>query len=193
MRLLYKRVLKPILFRFDPERVHDAFVGLGEFLGRYSLTRHGVAVPYGYHGEDAASEFDGLRYRTPVVLAAGFDYNARLTRILPSVGFGGVEVGSVTARSSPGNPKPRLRRLGRSHTHARGVRGSLHHHRLRRDPLGGRRAGEIPRRCRPRPAEHRDDLRSVMTYNIVSRGPLGRVWRNEPGRVGTGKGGDPSP
>jgi len=114
MRLLYKRVLKPILFRFDPERVHDAFVAFGAILGRSALTRRIVALPYGYHGDDAATEVDGLRYRTPVVLAAGFDYNGQLTRILPSVGFGGVEVGSVTARPSAGNPKPRLRRLVRS-------------------------------------------------------------------------------
>jgi dihydroorotate dehydrogenase len=51
-----------------------------------------------------------------VALAAGFDFNGRLKRILPSVGFGGVEVGSVTARPTPGNPRPRLRRLVRSNS-----------------------------------------------------------------------------
>jgi dihydroorotate dehydrogenase len=73
-------------------------------------------LPYGYRSGDAAVVVDGLRYHTPVALAAGFDYNGRLTRILPSVGFGGVEVGSVTARPTPGNPGPRLRRLVRSNS-----------------------------------------------------------------------------
>lgn len=57
---------------------------------------------------------DGLTYRTPVMLAAGFDYNARLVNILPALGLGGVEVGSVTARPCAGNPKPRLTRLPHS-------------------------------------------------------------------------------
>lgn len=114
MRFLYRRILKPILFRFDPEDVHDAFVTLGEVLGRYAVLRGLVRMAYGYRRSDAAVTVDGIRYPTPVVLGAGFDYNGRLTRILPSVGFGGVEVGSVTARPTEGNPKPRLTRLVRS-------------------------------------------------------------------------------
>jgi dihydroorotate dehydrogenase len=114
VRVLYRKLLKPALFRIDPERVHDRFVSLGEFLGRHAATRRMVELAYGYRGPDASVVVDGLRYRTPVVLAAGFDYNGRLGRILPSVGFGGVEVGSVTRRPSPGNPRPRLRRLVRS-------------------------------------------------------------------------------
>jgi dihydroorotate dehydrogenase len=114
MKMLYKRVIKPILFRFDPERVHDAFVVAGEAFGRTAPTRALIRWLYGYRGEDAGVELDGLRYPRPVVLAAGFDYNGRLTRVLPSVSFGGVEVGSVTARPCSGNPKPRLTRLIRS-------------------------------------------------------------------------------
>jgi dihydroorotate dehydrogenase subfamily 2 len=114
MRLLYRKLLKPVLFRFDPESVHDVFVALGERLGEHGPTRRLVDLAYGYRGVDASADLDGLRYRTPVVLAAGFDYDGRLGRILPAVGFGGVEVGSVTARPSAGNPPPRLRRLVRS-------------------------------------------------------------------------------
>jgi dihydroorotate dehydrogenase len=111
---LYKRVLKPGLFRFEPERVHDAFVSLGAALGRWSPTRKLVSGMYGYRGPDASVTVDGLKYRTPVVLAAGFDYNGRLPGILPAMGFGGVEVGSVTALPTPGNEPPRMRRLVRS-------------------------------------------------------------------------------
>ncbi len=114
MRLLYQHVLKPLLFRLDPEWVHDVFVNLGEILGRHVLTRRLVSLAYDYHGPDASVTVDGIRYRTPVVLAAGFDYNGRLVRILKGMGFGGVEVGSVTARPTEGNPPPRLTRLVRS-------------------------------------------------------------------------------
>jgi hypothetical protein len=114
MRRLYQFLLKPILFRFDPERVHDLFVNFGEALGRSAITRRLVALVYGYHGADAAVTVDGITYRTPVLLAAGFDYNGRLTRILKSVAFGGVEIGSVTARPTVGNSPPRLTRLIRS-------------------------------------------------------------------------------
>lgn len=114
IKFLYQRVLKPILFRFDPEWVHDVFVNAGELLGRFALGRWLIAKIYGYRGHDASVTVDGITYRTPVMLAAGFDYNGRLARILKSVGFGGEEVGSVTARPCEGNPKPRLTRLIRS-------------------------------------------------------------------------------
>jgi dihydroorotate dehydrogenase len=114
MKTLYKRALKPILFKFDPELVHDVFVAAGEFMGKYSLTRGLIGVLYRYNGPDISGTVDGVRYHTPVSLAAGFDYNGRLTRILPSVGFGGDEIGSITARPCEGNRPPRLRRCIRS-------------------------------------------------------------------------------
>ncbi len=110
MEKAYKKALKPMLFRFDPERVHHIFVDLGESLGRTAAGRRLVATMYDYRGPDISRTVDGVNYRTPVILAAGFDYNARLTQILASMGFGGVEVGSVTAYPCPGNEPPRLRR-----------------------------------------------------------------------------------
>src|SRR3989344_120425 len=112
--MIYTKLIKPILFRFDPEHVHDAFVALGEKLGNFGVGRRVLSAVYGYRGRDISKTVDGIRYKTPVLLSAGFDYNARLTRILPSFSFGGVEVGSVTARPCTGNPRPRLTRLPRS-------------------------------------------------------------------------------
>lgn len=114
MNVLYKKLLKPILFLFDPENVHNLFVWVGEFLGSNMITRTITGLFYGYDGPDISKTVDGIKYRVPVVLAAGFDYNARLFRILPCVAFGGEEVGSVTARPCKGNPAPRLKRLPRS-------------------------------------------------------------------------------
>lgn len=66
---------------------------------------------YGYKGKDISKVVDGVKYKTPILLSAGFDYNANLIDILSSMSFGGVEVGSVTARPCLGNSTPRLRRL----------------------------------------------------------------------------------
>jgi len=112
--LLYKKCLKPVLFLFDPEIVHLWFVELGQLLGRSSFTRKLVELIYGYRKDDASLTVDGIHYKTPVLLAAGFDYNAKLVSILKSVAFGGVEVGSITAIPTEGNPKPRLTRLIKS-------------------------------------------------------------------------------
>lgn len=112
--MVYKRLLKPVLFRFDPEDVHDLFTSVGAFLGRHALTRKLTSAVYGYHGPDISKTVDGIRYRTPFLLSAGFDYNAQLMGILGSIGLGGEEVGSVTARPCEGNPKPRLTRLKNS-------------------------------------------------------------------------------
>ena len=129
MSTLYKYILKPVLFLIDPEVIHDTFISFGEFLGKFQLTRWGIGLFYNYHesasdssnrpgegkaqGASISKIVDGIKYRTPVLLSAGFDYNGRLTQILPYIGFGGEEIGSVTARPCTGNPKPRLTRLAK--------------------------------------------------------------------------------
>ena len=111
--MLYKHILKPVLFLFDPEFVHDMFISIGELSGRFWITRKIMYLAYGYSG-DVSKTVDGIKYRTPVLLSAGFDYNGRLTQILPCIGFGGEEIGSVTAHPCEGNSKPRLTRLPKS-------------------------------------------------------------------------------
>ncbi len=106
--------MKPILFQFDPELAHDWFIPLGEKLGNFRPTYALLDLIYGFSGQRAGVTVDGLHYRTPTILGAGFDYNARLINVLPALSFGGVEVGSVTARPCLGNPKPRLIRLPKS-------------------------------------------------------------------------------
>ena len=112
--MVYKHILKPILFGFDPEAVHDFFISLGQLAGKYGVTRMIIATLYQYRGRDISKTVDGITYRTPFLLSAGFDYNGQLSRILPCIGLGGEEIGSVTARPCQGNPKPRLTRLPQS-------------------------------------------------------------------------------
>lgn len=114
MDFLYRRVLKPLLFTQDPDVVHEVFVVIGEFAGRFWITRKLFAFLYDYCGPDISKTVDGITYRTPVLLSAGFDANGQLTQILPSLAFGGEEVGSTTAHPCEGNPRPRLTRLIRN-------------------------------------------------------------------------------
>jgi len=108
---IYERAIRPLLFRLDPERVHDAAILAGRALGSNPVTRGALSLLYRRERPILAQRIAGVGFRNPVGLAAGFDKNARLTRVLPSLGFGFAEVGSVTARAYGGNPRPRLVRL----------------------------------------------------------------------------------
>jgi len=108
--MFYRLILRPILFSFNPVIIHRLCLVVGERLGMYSWTRAVLDKLWGYHHTDLIRTVDGLNYHTPFILAAGFDYNARLVRVIPSFGFGGIEVGSVTARPWGGNANPQLLR-----------------------------------------------------------------------------------
>ena len=97
----------------DPELVHDRLTVNGQLLGRYGVTRALTAALFNYQNPLLSQEILGIKFRNPIGLAAGFDKDARLTRILPAVGFGFAEVGSITGEPCTGNPKPRLWRLKR--------------------------------------------------------------------------------
>ncbi len=114
MSAVYKHVLKPVLFKFKPDAVHSVFSTMGEFAGRFALSRYVFSLFYGYKGADISKTVDGITYKTPVMLSAGFDTDGRLTRILPSLSFGGEEIGSITAKVCAGNPSPQLTRLVRN-------------------------------------------------------------------------------
>ncbi len=114
IHLFYSGLLKPFFFARDPEDVHDRMVRLGAFLGRFRLFRLLTAATFGYSHPMLEQEVLGMHFKNPIGLAAGFDKNAELTDILPSVGFGFEEVGSITGNPSKGNPRPRLWRLPKS-------------------------------------------------------------------------------
>lgn len=99
-----------MLFKQDPEKVHDRLTRLGRFASFTKLSRL-VRGMFVYKNEKLENEVLGIKFDNPVGLAAGFDKNAVLTDFMPDIGFGFVEVGSVTAHPCEGNPKPRLHRL----------------------------------------------------------------------------------
>ncbi len=108
---MYKELIKPILFRQDPEKVHDRALKLGEIFGSFSVSRRIIESLYVYKNEKLNIEIKGIEFENPVGLSAGFDKNGVLVDVIPSVGFGFMEVGSVTAKKCEGNPKPRLFRV----------------------------------------------------------------------------------
>ena len=108
---IYKNILRPIFFRQDPEKVHERMTSLGEFFGRFFLIRKLLSLFFNYKNEKLRVNIAGINFENPIGLAAGFDKNARLTDVLPCVGFGFEEVGSITGEPCAGNEKPRLFRL----------------------------------------------------------------------------------
>ncbi len=111
----YRHLIKPLLFRFDPEAVHDRTIALGRRLGASRFARATArwvvgAAPSPLLDQERA----GLTFPTPIGLAGGFDKNAELVPWLGVLGFGFAEVGSITAEPCVGNPKPRLWRLPES-------------------------------------------------------------------------------
>lgn len=110
----YKNILKKIYFRMDPELIHNRMIKLGNFLGSYYLSRKLIRSLFFYSNPRLKQEILGIKFPNPIGLAAGFDKDARLTNILPDLGFGFAEVGSITGEPCAGNPKPRLWRLIKS-------------------------------------------------------------------------------
>ena len=113
-RFSYKYFLKEIFFLQDPENVHDRMVKIGSFLGKFSLLRFKIRLMFYYEDPSLKQKICGLDFQNPIGLAAGFDKDARLTQILPEVGFGFEEVGSITGEPCAGNPRPWIWRLVKS-------------------------------------------------------------------------------
>lgn len=113
-RVAYKYFLKEIFFLQDPENVHDQMVRFGNFLGRFWLLRLKLKFLFSYQNPCLEQTICGIKFKNPVGLAAGFDKDANLTQILPSVGFGFEEVGSITGEACLGNPRPWIWRLPKS-------------------------------------------------------------------------------
>lgn len=109
--MLYNQLLKPLLFRLAPEQAHHLTVKLLEM----SLLVPGVAAllrrQYRVDDEGLRRQCFGLDFPNPVGLAAGFDKDGRYYAAMSHLGFGFIEIGTVTPRPQGGNPQPRLFRL----------------------------------------------------------------------------------
>jgi len=108
---VYKSLVKPFLFNLDAERAHHLVFDNLRRAARVPGTQALLRGLYNFRHPGLEREVFGLRFPNPVGLAAGFDKNAALTDELATLGFGFVEIGTVTPRPQPGNPAPRLFRL----------------------------------------------------------------------------------
>ena len=108
------RAIRPLIFLMEPEDAHYSLKRIGVFLGSNPITRGLTSLLMDYNHKSLAITVDGIDYRNPVGLSAGFDKDGELTKIYPSIGFGLAELGSFTGEICPGNPGKRLFRMIKS-------------------------------------------------------------------------------
>lgn len=108
---MYKLLLRPLFFLFDPEKIHHFTFSLIKFTSKIPGFSALVRSLYLIEDERLERKLFGLTFKNPVGLAAGFDKNAVLYNELANFGFGFIEIGTVTPNGQAGNPKKRLFRL----------------------------------------------------------------------------------
>src|SRR3989344_2286407 len=111
---LYQNLFRKILFLFDPEFIHDTITYLGKLIGSTKPGQQITENIFFYKSNKLGQDISGIHFANPIGLSAGFDKDANLVNIIPSVGFGFMTVGTVTYQLYEGNPKPRLYRLKKS-------------------------------------------------------------------------------
>ncbi len=111
---IYRNIIKRFFFLIDPEIIHVFMARTGELLGANPISKWAIKQLLPINDTSLKQTVAGIEFTNPVGLSAGFDYEAWLTQILPSLGFGFETVGTVTNHFYEGNPPPRLGRLPRS-------------------------------------------------------------------------------
>ena len=108
---MYKAIIRPILFWFDPEKVHYFTFSLIRAISKIPGCKRLFKKMYLVEDKKLEHELFGLTFKNPVGLAAGFDKDAKLYNELSNFGFGFIEIGTLTPKPQDGNPKKRLFRL----------------------------------------------------------------------------------
>lgn len=108
---MYKRIIRPILFGFDPEAVHHFTFSYLKFIHKIPFVGACIRKKYQLKHPALEREVFGIKFPNPVGLAAGLDKNAELYKELSNFGFGFIEIGTITPKPQSGNPKKRLFRL----------------------------------------------------------------------------------
>lgn len=108
---MYKSIIRPLLFQFDPEKVHYFTFSALRFINKIPVVSSIFNSCYQLEDKRLEREVFGLKFKNPVGLAAGFDKDAKLYKELSNLGFGFIEIGTLTPKGQEGNPKQRLFRL----------------------------------------------------------------------------------
>ena len=102
---MYKLFIRPLLFLFDPESVHYFTFGLIRYANKIPFVSSIIRFIYNDSSKKIEREVFGLKFKSPVGLAAGFDKDAKLYNELSDFGFGFIEIGTLTPKPQPGNAK----------------------------------------------------------------------------------------
>ncbi len=109
--MIYKTLVRPLFFLFNPESAHKIALNFLSVFGKFYPTKILIKSIFKYKSEKLKTTVAGLNFQNPIGLAAGFDKDADAFDELGLLGFGFVEIGTVTPKAQDGNPKPRLFRL----------------------------------------------------------------------------------
>jgi dihydroorotate dehydrogenase len=108
---MYRYFIRPILFLFPPEVIHHLLTGTLRFLFKIPGVPRLIRTFFVVRDPLLETEFLGMKFQNPVGLAAGFDKNGEVFNEFSDFGFGYIEVGTVTPKGQPGNPRPRSFRI----------------------------------------------------------------------------------
>lgn len=108
---MYKLLVRPLLFSFDPEWVHYFTLNTLKLLNKIPFSSWLFRKIYSYQNSSLEKELFGIKFKNPVGLAAGFDKNGKYIKEMSNLGFGFIEIGTITPKPQPGNPKKRLFRV----------------------------------------------------------------------------------
>jgi dihydroorotate dehydrogenase len=108
---MWDSLVRPLLFRMDPEWVHEKSMGAFATASLPGFVRWAESQMFRVDDARLAQNVSGVQFDRPLGLGAGFDKNARWIKPLAALGFGSIEIGTLTAHAQPGNDKPRLFRL----------------------------------------------------------------------------------
>lgn len=108
---MYRFIIRPIFFAFDPEWVHYFSLNLLKLICIIPFAKSIIRFFYQNSSQNIEKELFGIKFKNPVGLAAGFDKNGKYIKELSLFGFSFIEIGTVTPKSQTGNPKKRLFRL----------------------------------------------------------------------------------
>ena len=108
---MYKLFIRPILFSFDPEKIHHFVFKSIKILFKIPGFKTIAKSIHSFEDKKLKKELFGLTFKNPVGLAAGFDKDAKLFNELSAFGFGFIEIGTLTPLPQKGNPKKRMFRL----------------------------------------------------------------------------------
>ena len=131
---MYKHIIKPILFRFNPENAHNILFSLLKVLRHIPFAHSTIRALYKKDAPSLEKEVFGIKFPNPVGLAGGLDKNGEFYNDMANFGFGFVEIGSLTPQPQDGNPKPRCFRvpqdkaiINRFGINNKGVRNAVEH------------------------------------------------------------------